>query len=74
MKTSDRSPAAIFTLQHQQRRSERPDCPGSHKLRIGSEDKARSLLEAVIYFFLVWFPVVVILKIAEYRTVISPGS
>ena len=71
MKTSDRSPAAVFALQHQHRHN--PDEP-AHKLRICSEEKARSLLEALIYFFLIWIPLVAILKFADYRAVVSPGA
>ncbi|HEX4640035.1 MAG TPA: hypothetical protein VH252_01535 [Chthoniobacterales bacterium] len=46
----------------------------THRLRMCSEEKARSLLEAVIYFFLIWVPLVAILKFAEYRGVLPAGS
>jgi hypothetical protein len=84
MKTSDRTPAAVFTLQRQagpwQTIDRRPNRPtknpkeSSYSLLIRSEEKARTVFEALTYVFLIWGPLVAMMQFGEYRLVVPAGG
>jgi hypothetical protein len=84
MKTSDRTPKAVFTIQHQARPGQTMDRrptgrtehskASTYSLLMRSEEKGRSALEAVLYVFLIWGPLVAMLQFGEYRIVLPGGG
>jgi hypothetical protein len=84
MKTSDRIPKAVFTLQHQARPGQTTGCrPNSltedpkastYSLLMRSNEKERSAFEAVLYVFLIWGPLVAMFQFGEYRIVLPAGG
>ena len=84
MKTSDRTPKAVFTLQDQARPGQTidrsPNGPtqnskaSTYSLLMRSEEKGRGAFEAVLYVFLIWGPLVAMLQFWEYRIVVPGGG
>jgi hypothetical protein len=84
MKTSDRIPKAVFTLQRQARPGQtsgrRPNGPtenskaSTYSLLMRSEENARSAFEALLYLFLIWGPLVAMFQFGEYRIVLPGGG